>query len=44
MKPTPPDRDTDTDIYVLAAHPDWRESRVNRPLMDAARSLARVQV
>ena len=32
------------DIYVLAAHPDWRESRVNRPLLDAAYSLARVQV
>ena len=32
------------DIYVLAAHPDWRESRVNRPLMDAARSLGRVRV
>ena len=40
MEPT----NTDTDIYVLAAHPDWRESRVNRPLMDAARSLDRVQV
>ena len=23
-------------IYVLAAHPDWRESRVNRRLRDAA--------
>ncbi len=23
-------------IYVLAAHPDWRESRVNRHLRDAA--------
>ena len=48
MKPTHTGRATDTDpnadIYVLAAHPDWRESRVNRPLMDAARSLARVQV
>ena len=32
------------DIYVLAAHPDWRESRVNRPLMDAAQSQSRVQV
>ena len=32
------------DIYVLAAHPDWRESRVNRPLLDAAYSLRRVQV
>ncbi len=32
------------DIYVIAAHPDWRESRVNQPLMDAARSLGRVRV
>ena len=35
---------TDPDIYVLAAHPDWRESRVNRPMMDAARGLERVLV
>ena len=34
----------DTDIYVIAAHPAWRESRVNRPLMDAAQSLPRVRV
>ena len=40
MEPTRPD----PDIYVLAAHPDWHESRVNRPLMDAAQSLNRVQV
>ncbi len=40
MEPTRPD----PDIYVLAAHPDWHESRVNRPLMDAAQSLSRVQV
>lgn len=33
-----------TDIYVLAAHPAWRESRVNRPLMLAALGLGRVQV
>ena len=36
--------DSDTDIYVIAAHPAWRESRVNRPLMQAAQSLPRVQV
>jgi glutathione-regulated potassium-efflux system ancillary protein KefF len=24
-------------IYVLAAHPNWRESRVNRPLFERAR-------
>ena len=40
MEPTRPD----PDIYVLAAHPDWHESRVNRPLMDAAQSLSRVQI
>jgi len=34
----------DTDIYVIAAHPAWRESRVNRPLMEAAKALPRVQV
>ena len=33
-----------TDIYVIAAHPSWRESRVNRPLMQAARELPRVQI
>ncbi|MCZ8255686.1 MAG: NAD(P)H dehydrogenase, partial [Polaromonas sp.] len=32
------------DIYVIAAHPAWRDSRVNRPLMEAARALPRVQV
>ena len=37
-------RDPDTDIYLIAAHPVWRESRVNRPLMQAAQSLRRVQV
>ena len=34
----------DTDIYLIAAHPAWRESRVNRPLMQAAQGLPRVQV
>ena len=33
-----------TDIYVIAAHPTWRESRVNRPLMETARTLSRVQI
>jgi glutathione-regulated potassium-efflux system ancillary protein KefF len=32
------------DIYVVAAHPAWRESRVNRPLMQAARSQGRALV
>jgi glutathione-regulated potassium-efflux system ancillary protein KefF len=30
--------------YVLAAHPDWRESRVNRHLLEAARAVAGVHV
>jgi len=32
------------DIYVIAAHPHWRDSRVNWRLLQAARSLARVDV
>lgn len=31
-------------IYVLAAHPNWRESRVNRRLLEAARAVPGVQV
>ena len=31
-------------IYLLAAHPDWTESRVNRLLFEAAQGLAHVQV
>ena len=31
-------------IYLLAAHPNWRDSRVNRLLLDAARSQPQVQV
>jgi glutathione-regulated potassium-efflux system ancillary protein KefF len=31
-------------IYLLAAHPDWSESRVNRLLFDAARELPHVHV
>ena len=31
-------------IYLLAAHPDWHESRVNRLLFEAARELPHVQV
>lgn len=33
-----------TDIYVIAAHPAWRESRVNRRMMEAAHTLPRAQV
>ena len=31
-------------ILVLAAHPDWRESRVNRRLATAARAMPRVEL
>ena len=31
-------------IYVLAAHPSWRESRVNRRLRDAVRSMHGVDI
>ncbi len=30
-------------IYLLAAHPNWRESRVNRRLLDSAASVAGVE-
>jgi glutathione-regulated potassium-efflux system ancillary protein KefF len=30
------------DIYLLAAHPRWRQSRANRPLLEAARTVPRV--
>lgn len=32
------------DIYLLAAHPNWRESRVNRQLLASARSVSRVDI
>ncbi len=32
------------DVYVIAAHPNWRESRINRLLRDAAQDNARAQV
>lgn len=31
-------------IYVLAAHPNWRDSRVNRRLLEAARAVPGVRV
>ncbi|VTU36430.1 Glutathione-regulated potassium-efflux system ancillary protein KefF [Variovorax sp. PBL-H6] len=31
-------------IYLLAAHPHWRDSRVNRQLLQAARSVPGVEV
>lgn len=32
------------DVYVLAAHPHWRDSRVNRRLLEAARAVRRAEV
>ena len=40
----PTDGTPNPDIYVIAAHPAWRESRVNRPLMEAAKALPRAHV
>jgi len=37
-------KNADTRVLVLAAHPNWRESRVNRRLVQAARDVAGVQV
>lgn len=42
--PSPLDGATARRIYVLAAHPRWRDSRVNRRLLDAARQIAGVDV
>lgn len=37
--------DTPADsIYLVAAHPDWRNSRITRRLLDAARSMPSVDV
>ena len=33
---------TSQDIYAIAAHPNWRESHANRPMMESARALPRV--
>ena len=38
------DRPAAARIYLLAAHPDWAESRVNRHLFEAAHSLPHVTV
>lgn len=46
--PLPPATDSAIDpangIYLLAAHPSWRDSRVNARLLKAARGVAGVQV
>jgi glutathione-regulated potassium-efflux system ancillary protein KefF len=39
-----PDAAAQRDIYLLAAHPHWRQSRANLPLLEAARTVARVEV
>jgi glutathione-regulated potassium-efflux system ancillary protein KefF len=41
--PTAPTASSES-IYLLAAHPNWRESRVNRRLRDAVRSLTGVEI
>ena len=41
---TPPPAASRPGIYLLAAHPNWRESRVNRRARDAVSALAEVQV
>ncbi|WP_296447371.1 NAD(P)H-dependent oxidoreductase [Rhodoferax sp. UBA5149] len=40
--PKPPAPATSPGIYLIAAHPNWRESRVNRRLLESARALAEV--
>lgn len=40
----PAPRNPGTRIYVLAAHPNWNESRVNRKLFERAQAIERVQV
>ena len=41
---TPSQAGNPADIYLVAAHPDWRGSRVNRRLRDAAQAVSRVAV
>ena len=40
--PTTTENPANPDVYVIAAHPAWRESRVNRLLMEAAKAQGRV--
>ncbi|MEJ8848883.1 NAD(P)H-dependent oxidoreductase [Variovorax rhizosphaerae] len=42
--PTTPSPSIPSRVYVLAAHPQWRDSRVNRQLLHAAQSLPDVDV
>jgi glutathione-regulated potassium-efflux system ancillary protein KefF len=41
---TPKEDTSQNGIYLLAAHPDWRESRVNKRLLAAARGVPGVTV
>ncbi len=43
LAPNPPEAAPTSGIYLLAAHPDWRDSRVNRRLLDAASGVAQLQ-
>ncbi|MEN9437160.1 MAG: hypothetical protein RIR09_1815 [Pseudomonadota bacterium] len=38
------DATSHTPIYLIAAHPNWRESRINRKLLETARRQSHVQV
>ena len=42
--PTTNENTENPDVYVIAAHPSWRESRVNRALMAAAQTQGRVKL
>ena len=39
ISPAPP-ADTHSSVYLIAAHPDWNESRVNRRLLEVAQAVA----
>ena len=41
--PTAPTDDPTPSIYLVAAHPNWQQSRVNRRLLGTARDVAAVQ-
>ena len=38
------EQSTTPGIYVIAAHPNWQDSRANRQLRDAAREVASVEI
>ena len=39
ISPAPP-ADTHSSVYLIAAHPDWNESRVNRRLLEVAQAVS----